>query len=126
MPETETTQTVLQNEIKVVHENQEYNFKIPSVKDRLSIAALAAKLRKDNDPDKNGIMLGYDPAAVMLTDRLATFMVLLKTTSAPWVYSIDGQGHNVMDIDRWGDDVPVLEVIDQFNTELDKFRGQRA
>lgn len=118
-------ENILQNELTVTYGPDTYVFKIPSIKDRLSIAAHAAKLRKDSDPEGNGIALGYDPSAVILSDKLATFIVLLKNTSAKWVYAPAENGKPQIDIENWSDDVPVMEVIDQFNNELEIFRNNR-
>lgn len=116
-------ENVLKNEITIHYAGEEYLFKIPSVRDRIRIAAEAAKIRKDNDPDGNGVQLGYDPTSVMLTDRIATFTVLIKNASAKWVYQPSAQGPFI-DIDKWPDDVPVMEVVDQFNNELAEFRAK--
>jgi hypothetical protein len=123
MPEGNTLETALKNQIEVMYENQSYTFKIPSIKDRIRIAGVAADLRKSADPQGNGITLGYDPTTVLFTDTVATLMVLLITTSAPWVYTIGLDGKPTIDLDKWPDTVPVMEVIDQFNKELDKFRA---
>src|SRR5208282_2773545 len=107
----------------VLYGEFEYTFKVPSIKDRMDIQGKAALIRKQSDPEGTGFSLGYDPSTVMLSDKIATFMVLLKDTSAPWVYSPDVVGKPVIDIDKWPDNVPILEVVDQFNVELAKFRG---
>ena len=49
-------------------------------------------------------------------------MVLLKSTTAAWVYSTDASGKPAIDLDKWPDSVPIMEVVSQFNDELDKFR----
>ncbi len=120
-----TVENVLQNQLTVKHENDEFVFKIPSIKDRLTIAAKAAKLRQESDPEGNAIALGYDPSAVVLSDRLATFIILLKETSASWVFTPNESGKKEINIGNWADDVPVMEVVEQFNIELDKFRAER-
>lgn len=125
MTETNNLETALKNEITVDYNGETFVFKIPSMKDRIDIAARAADLRKEADPKGQGITLGYDPSAVLLTDTVATFMVLLKSTSAKWVYSPDDSGKPQIDLSKWQDDVPLLEVVNQFNAELEKFRAQR-
>lgn len=116
----------LRNELTINHNNQQYVFKIPTIGDRILIAGRAAKLRKESDPEGTGISLGYDPSAVMLTEKIATFMVLLNSTSSPWVYYPDEHGKPAMDVNKWPDDCPIMEVVDQFNDELAKFRGARV
>jgi hypothetical protein len=122
MPETNNLETALKNEITIEHGGETYVFKVPSIKDRIDIAATGADLRKKADPERNGITLGYDPGAVLFTDTIATFMVLLKSTSAKWVYAGDTSNNPKVDLDKWPDNVPVMEVVNQFNEELEKFR----
>ena len=122
MSDTPNLETALKNEIIIEKDGETYTFKVPSIKDRIKIAATGADLRKESDPKGNGITLGYDPSAVLFTDTIATFMVLLKSTSAKWVYSPDAAGKPVIDLDKWPDSVPIMEVVSQFNDELDKFR----
>jgi hypothetical protein len=114
-------ENVLKGEITIHYNNDAYIFKVPSVRDRLHIAAKAAQLRKETDPEGNGIALGYDPTALMLSDRIATLLVLLRSSEAKWVYS-PGPTGPVMDVDKWPDNAPIMEVIDQFNNELEMFR----
>lgn len=122
MPETDNLETALKNEITIEHSGETYVFKIPSIKDRIKIAGVGADLRKEADPKGNGITLGYDPTTVMFTDTVALFMVLLKSTSAKWVYGKDASNNPKIDLDAWPDDVPFMEVVSQFNDELEKFR----
>jgi hypothetical protein len=122
MPETTNLETALKNEIIIEYEGESYVFKVPSIKDRIKIAATGADLRKEADPKGNGITLGYDPTAVLFTDTIATFMVLLKSSTAKWVYGGDVSNNPKIDLDKWPDSVPVMEVVNQFNEELDKFR----
>jgi hypothetical protein len=124
--QAQAASVALKNELTITYNNQEYVFKIPSIGDRILISGRAAKLRKESDPDGTGISLGYDPSAVMLTEKIATFMVLLKSTSSPWVYFPDEHGKPGMDVTKWPDDVPIMEVVDEFNDELAKFRGARV
>jgi hypothetical protein len=46
----------------------------------------------------------------------------LKSTSAKWVYGKDASNNPKIDLDAWPDDVPFMEVVSQFNDELEKFR----
>lgn len=122
MSDEAKVESVLQNLLTITYDNETYKFKIPSIQDRININGIAAKIRKDSDPEGNGIALGYDPSSVLLTDKIATFMHLMKETSAKWVYTPGDSGKPIMNMANWSDDVPILEVIDQFNIELDKFR----
>jgi len=123
MSETTNLETALKNEITITNGGETYVFKVPSIKDRIKIAATGAELRRESDPKGNGITLGYDPSAVMFTDTLAIFIVLLKSSTALWIYSKDGANNPVMDLDKWPDNVPIMEVVSQFNDELEKFRA---
>ena len=118
-----TAETIIKDELTVKVGDHEYTFKIPSIKDRLQIAAYAVKLRRDADPDGQVIALGYDPSIVAYTEVLATFMTLIKSSDAPWVYSPDNNGQPSLNIDKWPDNVPVMEVVDKFNQELATFRN---
>lgn len=121
---SDNMENVLKNELIVKYLGEDYCFKIPSVRDQIKIAAVAAKLRQDNDSGVNGAsgsQLNYDPTTVVLTSKIATLLVLLKNTTASWVYSAGAQGP-VMDIDKWPDEYLVMGVVDQFNIELDTFR----
>lgn len=113
---------IIKDELTVKVGEDEYTLKIPSIKDRLQIAAYAVKLRRDADPDGMVTSLGYDPNMVMYTETLATFITLIKNSTARWVYSPDAAGQPSINIDKWPDNVPIMEVIDQFNKELETFR----
>jgi hypothetical protein len=123
---TQAAVTALKQKITIRFNNNEYVFKMPTFFDRIKISGTAAKLRKEGDPDGTGFSLGYDPSAVMLTEKIATFMELLDSTTAAWVYYPDEHGKPGMDVRQWPDDAPVMEVVDQFNEELAKFRAGRV
>lgn len=130
MPENDTQnpniETILAKELDISYEGETYKFKIPSVWDQIRIMGIAVQLRKEADPDNNGISLGYDPTTVLVTERLATFKHLVQASSAKWVYSPDSKGQLVMDITKWPDDAPFSEVVEVFNAELARFRGKGA
>lgn len=113
---------IIKSELTVKVGEDEFTLKIPSMKDRLEISAYAIKLRKDADPDGNVTALGYDPSMVNQTEYLATFIKLIKNSTAKWVYSPDISGQPSINIEKWPDNVPVMEVVNQFNEELDSFR----
>lgn len=117
-----STEAVIKDELTVKVGDYEYTFKIPSVKDRLKIAAAAVRYRSDANADGQVVALGYDPSIVGYTEVLATFTTLIKATDAPWVYTPDVNGQPGINIDKWPDNAPFMEVIDQFNKELDTFR----
>lgn len=130
MPENESKtpsiETILAKELSIEHAGETYTFKIPSMWDQLRILGIAAQLRREADPDNNGITLGYDPTTVLITERLATFKHLVQASSAKWVYSVDGKGQLIMDISKWPEDAPFSEVVEVFNAELARFRGKGA
>ena len=113
---------IIKSELTVKIGEDEFTFRIPSMKDRLEISAYAIKLRRDADPDGNVTALGYDPSMVNQTEYLATFIKLIKNSTARWVYSPDVAGQPSINLDKWPDDVPVMEVVNKFNEELDSFR----
>ena len=113
---------IIQSELTIKLGEDEFTFKIPSMQDRIKIAAYAVKLRRDADPDGNVTALGYDPSVVTQTEYLATFIKLVKTSTAKWVYSPDANGQPSINLDKWPDNAPFMEVVDQFNKELDAFR----
>jgi hypothetical protein len=115
-------QAILKDSIVVSHDGHEYEFKIPSVRDRTKIYAVAAKLRKDADPDGMGLAYSYNFMDTAYMESIAQFLVLIKTSSAPWVYTTDKTGKPILDIDKWPSDVPIVEVMEKFADELTKFR----
>lgn len=121
MAESNNVETVLQKQLTITYGGDEFIFRIPSMKDRMRIYAEAAKLRADSAADGNGISLGFDPNATSISNQIATFTVLLASTSAKWVYTPGPTGAHI-DLERWPDDAPVAEVIDQFYNELETFR----
>lgn len=123
--ETAKAEQFFKEEIVVMHGKAEYTFKIPTVKDRMKISGMAAKFRRDNDPDGNGLIYGYDPLAIMYGNSVAMFVTLLIQTSARWVYTPDEIGKPQINMDKWPDDAPVQEVIELFNTKLVEFREAR-
>ena|SRR5579872_592503 len=124
--ETTMPEAALTNKLRVVYNNEEFLFRIPSMSDKLKILGIAAALRGESDPNGNGIALGYDLTAIMITEKLATFKHLLDSTSAKWVYAPNDKGQFVIDFSKWPDDAPFSEVIDEFNKELANFRANRA
>ena len=120
MSDNANLEKVLKRELKIVHGGEEYTFKIPSVKDRLKILGKAVELRQEVG---GSVATGYDPNLVISTETLATFLTLVQGSSAKWVYSPGHDNKPVMDLDQWPDNVPVAEVVDQFQKELDTFRA---
>lgn len=115
---------ILKNTVTVTAGGFHFTLRIPSMKDRMKISSMAAKLRRDNDPDGTGFAYGYDIMSMQLFDQVATFIVLYKDSDCPWVLtpSPEDASKPVMDTDKWPENAPIAEVIEQFNIELDKFR----
>jgi hypothetical protein len=125
-PVIENKPDMLKDVINVSVNGNTFSFRIPSVKDKLKISALAAKLRRDNDPDGTGFAYGYDVMSMMFFDSIATFMTLYKDSDAPWVFTPNPEDNKPeMNLDKWPNDAPIVEVIEQFNTELATFRKAR-
>ena len=114
----------LKNEIVISYNNEQYAFKIPTMWNLLEVGKKSAEIRRELDPT-NTANLGSDPSMLMFTEQLARFITLLNSTDAKWVYSVVDR-KPVVDYRNWSADVPILEVMNQFDTELDKFREARA
>jgi len=113
---------ILHDTITVTHGNETFVFRIPSLKDRMKISSLAAKLRRETDPDGMGLAMGYDAGSSMLFEAVASFMTLVKEAPPRWLKP-DAAGNPIIDLDNMTEDTPVMEVMNQFYIELDKFRA---
>lgn len=118
----ENLEKFFQQVITVHYNGDTYEFKVPSVSDKVNIASSAAKLRRDGDPDGIGVAYGYDPMSLLYIQKLATFKVLIKA-GPPWIFSPDKDKKPVVDIEKLPDDFPIEEVMDQFDKELELFRA---
>lgn len=107
--------------ITVNYNGEQFEFRIPSMKDKITIDGVAAKLRRDGDPDGIGLVYGYDPMALGFTIALAKFSTLIKG-GPPWVYTPDKDGKPIIDINKWPDNTPIEEVVAELDKQLDEFR----
>lgn len=112
---------LLQKTLVIKYDNHEYEFKIPSFNDRLLISSLSASLQRKFDPDGNGTLVP-DLMTANLFEAYANFKHLLVRTDATWVYSNSNDAKPEMDIKNWPDDVPIVEIVRQFYSELATFR----
>lgn len=116
---------ILQKTLTVKYDGNEYEFKIPSFKDRLEITQLSQSLQSKYSPrdvDDMGGMMFPDLATGALFDAYAAFKHLLVRTSATWVFGPDANAKPTMDIGEWPSDAPVMEVVGEFYKELATFR----
>jgi hypothetical protein len=119
------TPSVLQDSLIVSYNNESFVFKIPSIKDRMRISSYAAKLRRETDPDGLGLAMGYDAGSSVMFEAVAGLICLIKEAPPRWMKP-SSNGTPAIDLDSLGEDMPVMEVMNQFYLELDRFRQERA
>lgn len=76
---------VLKGTLTVKHGDDEFVFRVPSIKDDIRIGQAARLIRAETDPNGYGGEDGLDENAVLLSRFLAMFRVLFESTSAPWL-----------------------------------------
>ncbi len=117
----DSERALFQDTITVVHDNQNYEFKIPNNRLLAQWGIVARNLRRRDDPEGDGSEIGLSPMTLEQYNALAAFELLLVKTSADWVYSADASGKRVIDSSRWPYNAPVLEVYSLMNNELIRF-----
>lgn len=122
MPEKTDIENFFKQTITVIYDGETYEFRVPSVADRIAMDGKAAKLRRDGDPDSMGLVYGYDPISLSYTMSLAKFSTLIKA-GPPWVFTPDKDGKPIVDISKWPDNVPIEEVVNELDKQLDEFRA---
>ena len=113
---------VLQTTLEVPYEGQVYTFKIPSPFDHIGIGARQREILRRIEPASGGDMTGLDAYTYNLLKALATFeKLLVKGTTATWVWTADAKGLPVVDSEKFPAETVllVMEVVNAFEVALD-------
>ena len=113
---------VLQNTLEVPYEGQTYVFKIPSPYDHIGIGARQREILRRIEPASGGDMTGLDAYTYNLLKASATFeKLLVKGTTATWVWTADAKGLPVVDSEKFPPETVllVMEVVNAFEVALD-------
>ena len=113
---------VLQDTLEVPYEGQTYVFKIPSPYDHIGIGARQREILRRIEPASGGDMTGLDAYTYNLLKALATFeKLLVKGTTATWVWTADAKGLPVVDSEKFPPETVllVMEVVNAFEVALD-------
>ena len=109
-------------ELTVTVKSQTYIFKIPSIRDESRIGSYARYLRAQDDPAGVGAAEGLDFSTYFGYQALATVKILLLKASTDWPFSPDKSGKPIIDVDKFPDDAPILEVYEGYLDALSTFR----
>ena len=115
-----------QTDITVSVLGETYQFKIPSFRDEARIGSIARFLRAQDDPEHVGSADGLDFNTFFKYEALATFPVLLQRASVDWPFSAGKDGKPVVDIDKFPDEAPIMEVYEAYLDALAMFRKNRT
>lgn len=115
---------VLQEEITVTHDGETYVFKLPSVRDDAKVGSYARYLRAQDDPEGIGSADGLDFNSFYIYQALATFHVLLRRATVDWPFSPSEKGLPVVDVNKFPESAPVMEVYDSYLKAVSEFRGK--
>ena len=113
---------VLQNTLEVPYEGQTYVFRIPTPFDHIGIGARQREILRRIEPSSGGDMTGLDAYTYNLLKALATFeKLLVKGTTATWVWTADAKGLPVVDSEKFPAETVllVMEVVNAFEVALD-------
>ena len=115
---------VLQDTLEVPYEGQTYVFKIPSPYDHIGIGARQREILRRIEPASGGDMTGLDAYTYNLLKGLATFeKLLVKGTTATWVWTADAKGLPVVDSEKFPPETVllVMNVVEEMERLLDTF-----
>ena len=113
---------VLQTTLEVPYEGQTYVFRIPTPFDHIGIGARQREILRRIEPASGGDMSGLDAYTYNLLKALATFeKLLVKGTTATWVWTADAKGLPVVDSEKFPAETVllVMEVVNAFEVALD-------
>ena len=113
---------VLQTTLEVPYEGQTYVFRIPTPFDHIGIGARQREILRRIEPSSGGDMTGLDAYTYNLLKALATFeKLLVKGTTATWVWTADAKGLPVVDSEKFPAETVllVMEVVNAFEVALD-------
>ena len=115
---------VLQTTIEVPYEGQTYVFRIPTPYDHIGIGARQREILRRIEPASGGDMTGLDAYTYNLLKALATFeKLLVKGTTATWVWTADAKGLPVVDSEKFPPETVllVMNVVEEMERLLDIF-----
>ena len=115
---------VLQTTLEVPYEGQTYVFRIPSPYDHIGIGARQREILRRIEPASGGDMTGLDAYTYNLLKALATFeKLLVKGTTATWVWTADAKGLPVVDSEKFPPETVliVMNVVEEMERLLDTF-----
>ena len=113
---------ILQTTLEVPYEGQVYVFRIPTPFDHIGIGARQREILRRIEPASGGDMTGLDAYTYNLLKALATFeKLLVKGTTATWVWTADAKGLPVVDSEKFPAETVllVMEVVNAFEVALD-------
>lgn len=119
----------IKTEIEVSVQGDSFNFKVPTLHDEIKIGLRMKAIRsRYTEADADGIKdtsdEGLDGWTNMMLRACANFEVLLKTSSAKWVFSSGKDGKPFVDSANFPSDKvnQVIEAHVAFNNDLATFR----
>ena len=115
---------ILQTTLEVPYEGQVYVFRIPTPFDHIGIGARQREILRRIEPASGGDMTGLDAYTYNLLKALATFeKLLVKGTTATWVWTADAKGLPVVDSEKFPPETVllVMNVVEEMERLLDIF-----
>ena len=115
---------VLQTTLEVPYEGEVYVFRIPTPFDHIGIGARQREILRRIEPSSGGDMTGLDAYTYNLLKALATFeKLLVKGTTATWVWTADAKGLPVVDSEKFPPETVllVMNVVEEMERLLDIF-----
>lgn len=94
-------------------------FKIPSLHDEFRVSARVKNIRKQIDPEWDGIEQGMDWWAITGMQAAATFEVLLVKSSAPWTHSPGKDGAPTVDSSKFP-----ITMVDEVRAVYSEYMGE--
>ena len=104
-------------------DGESFVFDFPDVRQTLRVEAMAASLRRADDPDGVGSVDGLSPVANWLYTGSATILVLLRKTSAKWLFEQSASGEPKISIEHIPDPEKLINVYTRFLDEVERFRN---
>ena len=112
-----------QNTLSVTAQGEHFTFRIPSPFDQIALGVRERDIVRRTDPEGIAEVSGLDAQTQWLLRCLATFELLLVSTSAAWPYSKGPDGKPVVNSQAFPPQsiAVVMEVTQGFQTALDSF-----
>lgn len=118
---------ILDSSMEIKAKGHVFIFNIPTSRQIAAIGIRARKLRMEDSPGSDGSEEGLGWFEASLYRAMATFEVLLKTSSDVRLFSEDGSGKPLVDSSKWGKEITtdyLLGVYEGYLKALDSFRDQ--